>query len=395
MLKLKELTSLKMHRQLLTAILTSLVMCISQVGFADDLQTSQKELEKIQSELKSLQASLAKAQKETTAQRKALREVETEIGRLQKSLASLTKTIADQKQLQQQLEAQKQRLTAQLSLKSEEINSILRLAYKQNNQPLIKLLLSGERPEDLSRHLYYFSVLTGNQQSQVEVWLDEKQRLSATIQAEALVIVDLEAQEAELLSQQAELNRQKNRRAQVVANLVAESQNTASEIDRKEQEREKMAELIEDIQKKLDSMSLEFPGAVAISELQGKLNWPVQGKLSNQYGRTIDNSRLRWQGWLITAPEGKEVIAVHGGRIVFADFFKSNGLLIIIDHGNGIWTLYGRNRALLRDVGSWVEPGDVIAEVGQSGGHNQSGLYFEVRKNGEPQNPANWLKKGR
>jgi septal ring factor EnvC (AmiA/AmiB activator) len=369
------------------------VFSFSAIVSADDLQQSQKELEKIQAQLQSLQKDLVKAQKETTAQRKALRDVESEIGRLQKSLKGLNSSIAEQKQLQRDLESQKQALTSQLDLKSEQINSILRLAYKQNNQPLIKLLLSGERPEDLSRHLYYFSVLTGNQQSQVSTWLEEKQKLAATIEAESLVVEELEAREAELLGQQAELTRQKNRRIQVVANLVAESQNTAAEIDRKEQEREKLTELIQDIQAKLDTMSLEFPGAVAISELQGKLNWPVEGKLTNRYGRTIDNSRLRWQGWLISAPEGREVKAVHGGRIVFADFFKSNGLLIILDHGNGVWTLYGRNRALLRDVGSWVEPGDVIAEVGQSGGHNQSGLYFEVRKNGAPQNPANWLKK--
>ncbi|MDO7673469.1 MAG: peptidoglycan DD-metalloendopeptidase family protein, partial [Reinekea forsetii] len=88
-----------------------------------------------------------------------------------------------------------------------------------------------------------------------------------------------------------------------------------------------------------------------------------------------------------------DVLAVRRGRVVFADFFKANGLLMIIDHGGGIWTLYGRNQALLRDVGSWVDAGDVIATVGQSGGYNESGLYFEVRKDGEPQNPANWLQK--
>nr|WP_230390827.1 peptidoglycan DD-metalloendopeptidase family protein [Reinekea sp. G2M2-21] len=111
----------------------------------------------------------------------------------------------------------------------------------------------------------------------------------------------------------------------------------------------------------------------------------------NRYGAVIDDTGLRWEGWLISANDGQPVKAVHGGRIVFADFFKSNGLLVIIDHGDGVWTLYGRNQALLRDVGSWVEAGDVIAEVGRSGGYSQSGLYFEVRKNGEPQNPASWL----
>jgi septal ring factor EnvC (AmiA/AmiB activator) len=370
------------------------LICLS-IGFsiADDLDNRQQQIEKISQELKSLQKVLSEKQNEASEQRTALKTVETKLGALQSDYRTLEAAIKTHELQKTALASRKTELTQKLADKSEAIKSILRLAYKQNNQPLIKLLLSGGRPEDLSRHFYYFSILTQNQQIQLDEWLRERLLLSETISTESKVIASLESEKKLLAEKQDELSRQKNRRTQVIANLLQESKNTEAEIARKKEEREKLSELIKEIKAKLDSMSLEFPGAVAISGVKGKLNWPVSGKLTNGYGRTIDSSGLRWQGWLITTQEGTPVKAVHGGRIVFADFFKSNGLLVIIDHGNGIWTLYGRNRALLQDVGSWVEAGDVIAEVGQSGGYNQSGLYFEVRKNGEPQNPAHWLKK--
>jgi len=361
--------------------------------WGDDLAQSQSELQVLNKELKALQSELAKQQKDASAQRRALRSVEKQMGELQTGIVKLAKSIEKQELEVAQLKREKINLQQRLDAKQEDIQAILRLAYKQNNQPLIKLLLSGERPEDLSRHLYYFSVLTKNQQRQLENWVDEQNQLSETIIKETTYLDDIRLKKDQLTEQSRNLALQKNKRAQVVANIENEAETTAAEITRKESEREKMSELIAQLQAKLDSMSLDFPETVIIGESKGKLPWPVDGRLQNKYGRSIDGTALKWQGWLIAAPNGSPVRAVSGGRVVFADFFKSNGLLIIVDHGNGIWTLYGRNRSLLSDVGSWVEAGDVIAEVGQSGGYNQSGLYFEVRKKGEPENPASWLTK--
>jgi septal ring factor EnvC (AmiA/AmiB activator) len=196
-----------------------------------------------------------------------------------------------------------------------------------------------------------------------------------------------------LVEQSRKLKSQKNKRALAIAAINREAENTIDNIARKEKELAKMTELIDQLQSKLASLGLEFPDLEGRANIKGELPWPVLGRLKKAYGQSFDGSVLTWQGWLIAAPLGADVVAVRRGRVVFADFFKANGLLMIIDHGGGIWTLYGRNQALLRDVGSWVEAGDVIAAVGQSGGYNESGLYFEVRKDGEPQNPANWLQK--
>lgn len=369
------------------------VMCLGSFGYADDLSESQQRLDEVTRALEQLQSELQAKQREADRQRKALRDVEVRIGQLQRSLQQTGTQIALLNDEISNLGNQQLELTERLAAKEDDIAAILRLAYKQKNQPLIKLLLSGERPETLSRHMYYLSVLTDLQQQQLVTWVNEKKQLARSEERQRAAVEELETKQQKLQDEQDDLDRQKNRRAQVIANLEADAKQTDAEIARKTEEREQISSLIEDLEAQLANMNLDFAGQQPIGEVQGKLEWPVDGRLLNRYGRRINQSALTWQGWLLGASDGEPVYAVHSGRIVFADFFKSNGLLIIIDHGNGIWTLYGRNQALLKDVGSWVSAGEEIAQVGRSGGYSESGLYFEVRRNGEPQNPANWLKK--
>lgn len=376
-------------------IISILLFSLLFLPFAqsEDLDQSRQQLESITKELKSLQSRLAKQNQDASKQRQALQKVEREISQLQTDIRQLNTRINANNNRLDELAVQRAALEQQQAEKQDEMNEILRLAYKQNNLPLLKLILSGQRPEELSRQLYYFSSLTDNQQQQLSIWVEEQRQLAQTIQAETDTKAELAEDKASLTAQLSELSQQKNRREQVIANLKQESSNTQAEIARKEAERERMTELIAQLQAKLDAMSLDFPGLEEIRKVKGNLSWPVAGKLVNQYGRSIDGTALKWQGWLIEASSGTEVKAIHGGRVIFADFFKSSGLLLIIDHGDGVWSLYGRNQALLKDAGSWVEAGEVIAEVGQSGGYSRSGLYFEFRIDGEPVNPSAWLSK--
>ena len=130
------------------------------------------------------------------------------------------------------------------------------------------------------------------------------------------------------------------------------------------------------------------------AELKGKLAWPVKGKLRKLYGRHKPLSNLRWQGIVIEAPIGRQIRAVSHGRVAFADWLRGLGNLIIIDHGNSYLSLYGHNESLFKSAGEWVESGDVIASIGNSGGQKANGLYFEIRKKGKPQNPTGWCKAG-
>ena len=127
------------------------------------------------------------------------------------------------------------------------------------------------------------------------------------------------------------------------------------------------------------------------ASFRGQMPWPVGGRPSNSFGARRGNGGLRWQGLVIPATEGSEVTAIHHGRVVFADWFRGSGLLLIVDHGDGFMSLYAHNEALLRDVGEWVSAGSAIATVGSTGGMAESALYFEIRENGKPTNPSSWL----
>ncbi len=361
--------------------------------FADELSESEERKKQIETELEALQKKLIDNQKETNKQKQALRVVEIELGALYRSIQLLDQRVGQQEEAISVLEEEQATLQNRLDEKADEIKSILRLAYKQNNQPLIKLILSGSRPEDLSRHLYYFSMLTSNQQDVLGQWIEDQSHLRNSIAQHQITKNQLIGNQENLQKERKALESQKNKRSQVLANLSAQSRTVSESIEDKEIAREHLSILIEQMKEEIARLSLEFPEFDVIDDSKGQLNWPVAGRLKNRYGQRIDGSALRWQGIVISANEGAPVKAVHSGRIVFADFFKSNGLLVIIDHGQGIWTLYGRNRALLTEVGAWVNAGDIIAEVGQSGGYSESGLYFEVRNNGTPLNPASWLSK--
>lgn len=130
--------------------------------------------------------------------------------------------------------------------------------------------------------------------------------------------------------------------------------------------------------------------ATAFSKRKGKLPWPVKGSIANRFGEQRQGS-VTWEGFRIRAQAGAEVHAVHYGRVVYAEWLRGQGMLVILDHGDGFMSLYAHNDVLLRSAGEWVQAGDTIARVGNSGGEKESGLYFEIRQNGQTVDPAAWL----
>ena len=128
------------------------------------------------------------------------------------------------------------------------------------------------------------------------------------------------------------------------------------------------------------------------ASLKGDLNLPVRGELVSRFGSPRSGKNITWKGLFIRSPNGKAVKAIASGRIVFADWFRGFGNLMIIDHGNSYMSLYGNNEAIYKQVGEVIRSGDTIATVGSSGGNLDSGLYFELRYKGKPFDPLSWVK---
>ncbi len=154
-------------------------------------------------------------------------------------------------------------------------------------------------------------------------------------------------------------------------------------------DQERLQGIIEQLQQSLEKADLDWQNT-AFRSLKGKLQWPVSGRLAAGYG-SRNAQGMKSEGIVISAPAGRPVAAVHHGRVVFSDWLRGFGLLIIIDHGSGYMSLYGHNQTLLKEVGDWVAAQEPIATVGDSGGLSDAGLYFAIRYKGRPYNPQPWL----
>lgn len=158
------------------------------------------------------------------------------------------------------------------------------------------------------------------------------------------------------------------------------------------EDKAELERILEEVTQALASMKL--PGNnQPFASFRGKLSWPVSGKISHRFGSSRVAGKLNWDGVMINAAGGTQVKAIYHGRIVFSDYLRGHGMLLIIDHGDGYMSLYAHNQILYKVAGDWVSEGETIATVGSTGGRSAPGLYFEIRHRGKPDNPAKWCRR--
>lgn len=267
----------------------------------------------------------------------------------------------------------------------------MRLAYIQGQEQWLKLVLSQQDPGALGRRLTWYEYLTRQRTEligQVQEQLVDLQRIAEQLEAEAKRLKALE------LSRTAALNEVKAARAER-EKAVAKLKKEASSSDAQLASLNKQAKELDKLVIELASVLPEMPRLPAgpFANQKGKLSWPVKGRVLKSYGELRSSGQLRWNGVLIAAPSGNNVRAFFHGRVIYADWLQGMGLLMIVEHGDGYLSLYGHNQELLHGVGSWVQPNEVIARVGDSGGQAEPAVYFELRKAGQPISPTPWIKR--
>jgi len=188
------------------------------------------------------------------------------------------------------------------------------------------------------------------------------------------------------------LSSAQQRRVKAVSAIEEQIKSRGGELRRLESQASSLEKLIDSLRKALESAPVAKQAP--FEPLRGKLPWPVQqGRVLARFGQPRAGGSLKWQGMLVGTERGARVRAPFAGRVVYADWLPGMGLMLVLDHGQGYMSLYGHNEELFRKVGDSVQSGDVIASVGDSGGHNTPALYFEVRRGREPVNPEIWLQR--
>lgn len=371
-----------------TKLILILTFLATATAVANEDRTK-KDLSEVQTALKQSQSEYNTQRKKVATLQKNLQQHELEIAKNAKALNMAEQSVKKTEQ-QQQLQQQKaDQLEQQHAQFQHALAAQLKSAYMAGgDDDYAKMLLNQEDTAKFERTLSYYNYLNKARIEQLEE-LKALQLQIAKNQAELAKtkqkLVNLHDEQKR--RQTALVNAQSERQANL-KNLQAQLNNTKSSINYLKENQQTLITTIEELEKEKNK-KVELLG---LNNSKGKLNWPSRGKLEHTFGQR-KHGGIDWKGVLIGAKEGSNINSVHNGQVVFADWLKGYGWVIVVDHGEGFMSLYGHAQTLLKDVGDMVREGETVALVGQSGGQASSGLYFEMRHKGRAVNPEKWCKR--
>jgi septal ring factor EnvC (AmiA/AmiB activator) len=359
------------------------------LGFAQDRRESEAALTAVRKEIKALQDRIARETTRRDEGTRGLRAAEVEIAAATRKLAEVRANVRAQQTARRDLTQETERANRRLAAERAALGRQVRSSYMTGREELFKLLLSQESPAALGRMLVYFDYYNRARSVRIDTVAGELENLATLDQETSRVETELAALETAQAREVAALERSREERRVALADLDGDIRDGTAAVAKLRAEEQRLADLVT----RLSELMAGFPVATdePFASLKGKLAWPVQGKVAGDYGQPRGTGPVKWSGVLLEASAGTPVRAVYHGRVAFADWLQGLGLLVIVDHGGGYMSLYGHNEALLKESGDWVEPGEPVAQVGDTGGQSRAALYFEIRYNGEPVNPHPWI----
>ncbi|PPD56545.1 MAG: peptidase M23 [Methylotenera sp.] len=382
----------------------------------EDLGDLQQKIQALKKELDNNQA----AHKEAAD---ALKDSETAISQANKKLFEINQKQQKNKSTLVSLKKESLTLNEKLTAQQKQLSSLVRQQYVHGNQSYTKLLLQNQNPSHISRDIQYYSYIAKAHAKLIDDMQASLAKVKALNNETAATLQAVAELKAKQLAERKELVHQKQEKSKVVkslSNQIAAQRNQIKKLKRDEQNLsnlvQRLAKIVakkppkkilnrktnpkksDDLAAKSNNQTIakneEIPtNAYAgsnFSALKGKLNLPVRGDVTNRFGASRSDTGVSWKGLFIRANEGSDVKSVASGRVVFADWMRGFGNLIIVDHGSGYMSLYGNNQAVLKQVGDEVDAGDNIAAVGNSGGNESNGLYYELRRASKPFDPLSW-----
>jgi septal ring factor EnvC (AmiA/AmiB activator) len=362
----------------------------------------ERDLAALRARIAALSAELNEKQASRREARDALRDSERAISDANRALAQLD---ADGRVLRTQsdaLEARRRSLTEKLTLQQAALGKILAARYEGGAPGAVRLVLSGEDPAEVARKLYYLtrvSQASATLVASMREGLGELADLRREIDARSARLAEVAgAQRADREKVLAE----RRERQRVLAKLGDEIRRDQKQIKVLRTDEARLSRLVEEIGRVLATKpgagyarveKVPEPGSESgpFDSLRGKLRLPVRGELTGRFGAPRGSAGMNLKGVFIRAPEGRTVRAIAAGQVVFADWMRGFGNLLIIDHGEAYLSVYANNETLLKQVGDVVTAGEPIATVGATGGSEESGLYFELRHLGKPFDPLTWV----
>lgn len=362
------------------------------------------DLADLRSRIGTLQKEVEEAEESRSEAADALKESERAISDANRKLSELATQRRDVGAALSRLQAQGRDADAGIKTQQGLLGSILRQQYLGGQQEYLKLLLNRQDPNQAARDLHYFSYIARARAEMLNSLRADLKALEALAARAREKSQELSAIQSEQAAQKSRLEMEKRQRKQVLARISRQVDKQRREIGKLKRDENRLARLVERLGK-LISRKAPTPGAPlantqvpdatgdgnSFQALKGRLRLPVKGELGNRFGSPRSDGGVTWKGLFIRSNSGQDVKAVASGRVVFADWLRGFGNLLIVDHGQGFMSLYGNNETLYKQVGETIRGGDTVAAVGNSGGIPESGLYFELRHQGKPLDPLSWV----
>jgi len=379
-----------------------LLCCLCLAGTA--MASQHEELENLRKRISEMQSEIAKTSESKSEAADALRASERAISDSNRKLSALT---ARQKEAHRKLEAldtQRLQLDHDLSRQQSLLGKLLYQQYLGGKHEYLKLMLDNQDPNQISRDLQYYRYIARNRSewlANLRTNLDTLDHVSEEIQSQSSALEKLRTEQSE---QREMLKHDQLEHKKVLSQVSRELRQQRREVSRLQRNENRLANLVTKITKMLaqpksstifrnDNLPDNRFDGKPFAQLKGMLVLPVKGEISNRFGANRPDSTIAWKGLFIRTGSGQDVKAVAAGRVVFADWLRGFGNLLIVDHGNAYMSLYGNNETLYKQVGDELRGGDTVAAVGNSGGNAESGLYFELRHESKPLDPLQWLAK--
>lgn len=396
-------------RARLLAPLLLVLLWLPSLAIAAKSEASKQQLEQLHQRIESLKKDLNRSQAAHSEAADALKKSEQAISDANRQLLQLRQQQQQNQAELNRLQLQKTGIESTLQQQRELLATQFYQQYLHGRQSYLQILLQQQDPGRVARELHYFSyvsraraeLIDGMQQN-----LDRIARLNTETAQTLDKITELKNQQEQ---QRRELQAQKRSRDRTLKQLASKIKDQRSEISKLKRDEKRLSDLVQRLarivpKRQPPAAGARKPGssiarneklpsdvaAGSFAKLKGKLRLPVIGDIVNRFGSSREDTGISWKGLFIRASEGSEVKSVAGGLVVFSDWLRGFGNLLIIDHGDGYMSLYGNNQTLLRQVGDQVRGGDTVAAVGNTGGNETAGLYFELRHRSKPFDPLSW-----
>ena len=366
----------------------------------------QEELKDLRGRIEALRQEMEQASEDRAEAADGLKSSERRISDVARSLRDLE---AKQRRLARelrQLETEAREVSSEISDQQRRLTVLLRERYMQGGNEPMKLLLNGQNPGEVARNLEYYGYIGRARADIIREYQDSLAHLGALKNKAQVQRDDLGQVKSERVAQKKALEDEKGARQQMLSRLSEQIRNQRKQIDSLVRDEKRLTRLIERLARlaaKPKPAAVTKPGqkvskvadaslaGMDFDRLKGKLALPVAGEILHRFGQGREGGGPAWKGLFIRARQGQEVRAVGTGQVAFADWLRGFGNLLIIDHGDGFLSLYSNNESLYKQPGDAVRAGDVVATVGATGGQDEPGLYFELRRQGRPFDPLAWV----